>query len=276
MSDYEAAAEDGRPEHGRGRLSTRTRWISGLVTAVVVAAGGAVATGLVNGLFIDEPAPVLPGGGFTAGVSAVYACGQTYALAGGLDPDTGAGPLYELANASRPQMAQVLREQGGAAQTSVTVELILTGTSTRPTRILGVDVARLRTAPTLDGTLLRTPCDGTESVIPVSVDLDTAPRAMMSGSRPYFDGRNLDVSIDDRETLRVNMTAKQHSYSWIFAIRYIDSSGATATSYLDADGRIHTDPDNVLRDAEFTLTGPANRYAYVYRQSGSKFYPERE
>jgi hypothetical protein len=218
-----------------------------------------------------DPAPV-PGSGFTAAVNVIPKCGQHYSLADVIHPQTQAADLHAVSISDTAAMQVFLREHRGAPQSSITVEIVFTGTSRLPTRILDVKVDRLKTSTNLKGTALRTRCEGDPPARPVEVDLDLPPRDLVSQGKPYFDGKDLEVSIEERENLRMFVTAMANSYRWIFAVHYLDSTGVTTQGYLGVDGKIRDRPEEVPEDAEFSLTGPAPSYGVIYEASGGRFY----
>ncbi|SCL20488.1 hypothetical protein GA0074692_0880 [Micromonospora pallida] len=96
----------------------------------------------------------------------------------------------------------------------------------------------------------------------------------MRGKTPYFDRHDLDVTVEERETLRISVSARLHGYRWVFAIDHIDGSGAHVTSYLDSQGRLYDDIAHIPGEAEFSLTGAAKAYGARYQESGGRFYQE--
>lgn len=278
------------PAPGRSRVRRLSAWawvqIVALAGVIITTATAAVVSGAIDRLVFPKAAdattaPSTPatassptpersaeastGGTFAVAVSIIYKCGQAYALPGRLDPQTEAGKLN-----SEP-MPQVLEEFGGSPQSTVTIEMIFSGGTERPTRILDVTVDRLETAPNLDGSALYTPCQGDKQTISTFLNLDHPPRSLMDGNQAYFDGHDLDVTSTDRETLRIAVTAAEHSYHWIFAIRYLNAADAVATAYVGNDGRLYDRPDQVPASVVFSLTGPASKYAVAYQASDGRF-----
>jgi hypothetical protein len=239
------------------------------VTAIAATIGGNIGNRVVPPPVVPEPEP---GGGFTAAVNVIPKCGQHYALTNTIDPQTQAADLHAVSTSDASAMQAFLRGHDGAPQSTITVEIVFTGTSRLPTRILDVKVDRLKTSANLNGTALRTRCEGDPPARPVEVDLDAPPRELTSQGKPYFDGKDLEVSVEVRENLRVFVTAKANSYRWIFAVRYLDGTGKVTKAYLGADERAYDRLDAVPEDAEFNLTGPARSYGVSYEASGGRFY----
>jgi hypothetical protein len=239
------------------------------VTAIAATIGANVGARVVPPP--DEPEPE-PGSGFTAAVNVIPKCGQHYALADTIDPKTQAADLLAVSTAAAGAMEAFLIDHRGAPQNTITVEIVFTGTSRLPTRILDVKVDRIKTSTNLNGTALRTRCEGDPPARPVEVDLDAPPRELMSQGKPYFDAKDLEVSVEERENLRVFATAKAHSYRWIFAVHFLDGAGKATKGYLGLDGRIYDRSEEVPEDVEFSLTGPATSYSVVYEESGGRFY----
>ncbi|MEU7971011.1 hypothetical protein AB0B48_03120 [Micromonospora sp. NPDC049089] len=268
------ASDVAGPTGGMRRLSFKALTAIGtLATALVMAIVTAIGSN-IGGWFVSappEPEPK-PGSAFTAGIHIKPKCGQHYALAKALDPRTQAADLHALSVRDDGEMEAFLRAHRGSPQDTITVEVIFTGMSRTPTRILDVKIERLRVSPVLDGTALRTSCEGDPLARPVEVDLDTPPRELMSQGQPYFDQKDLEVSVEERENLRIVASAKANSYRWIFVVQYIDGSGNVAQGYLGADGQLHAQPDDVPQDAEFSLTGTATSYQVTYTESGGRFY----
>ncbi|WP_433494911.1 hypothetical protein ACQP26_03305 [Micromonospora sp. CA-248089] len=241
---------------------------------VVTAAAVAGATAYVNRSVPPPPEPTpTPGSGFEPAVRRIPKCGQSYAIGRTLDPQTEAAELLSI-DRGGPSFDDFLQRQHASPIGTITIEIVFTGRLQRPTRILDVRVARLETTQNLAGTELRTYCGGDPPARAVELDLDTPPRALISDKKPYFDGRDLDVTVEQRETLRISASARLHGYRWVFAIDHIDGSGVTVTSYLDANGGLYQDIAQVPDDAEFSLTGAAKTYGVRYQESGGRFYQD--
>jgi hypothetical protein len=241
-----------------------------LVGAVVTAVAITVATAWANRT-VPPPDPIA-GGGFTATVETAPECDQAYALPKPIDPRTEAAPLIAVEANDHKAVERFLQDQGGAPVGTTTVEVVLTGTSTNPTRIQDVAVARLRKAPVIAGTRLGTRCEGESDKRAVTIDLDSTGRPLLKDGRPFFKVKNLDVSISERETLLIAVSARQSSYCWIFSIRHPDTSGKSATSFLGRDGRLHPTANDVPQSADFCLTGPSKKYSTRYLATGPRFY----
>ncbi len=149
-------------------------------------------------------------------------------------------------------MQALLAKHQGAAQSTVTVEVVFTGTSVHPTRILDVKIDRLRRPANL--TSLRTECPGDPPARLLEVDLDTPPRDLMSDGEPYFVSKDLEVSIEERENLRIFVTAGECSCRWMFAVDYLDSTVTATRAYFGVHCQLHDWAEDVPQDAEFSLT----------------------
>ncbi|GLY03772.1 MULTISPECIES: hypothetical protein [Actinoplanes] len=251
--------------------------VIGVIVASVTAAGAALATAVVNQIVpppavpaTPEPTPA-PGSGFQAAVATIPDCGQVYALDRVVDPRTGAAPLLALDGSSAPAFDDFLAREKASPVGRITVEMVFTGLFPSPTRILGVRVDGLRQGPNSAGTSMTTACEGDSSTRAVTLDMDTAPRSLRQAGRPYFDGHDLDVSIVDRETLRITVTARRHGYSWFFAIDHIDGAGKQVTDYLDVHGTLHGERHEVREDGRFRITGTAGTYGASYVEDGARF-----
>jgi hypothetical protein len=237
------------------------------VGVVMAATAVAVITPLINNALDPKP-----GGAFTPGISVVPRCGQGYALPDPVDPRTQAAELLAIGPQNNVEIDRFIKARRGAATGTITVEITFTGTSQRRTRILSVDVARLTQTANLAGTSLKTPCEGDPPVRAVELDLDEPPRSLMSSSSPYFDKHDLDVTVEERETLRIFASANNNSYRWVFAVRYVAGTGQPVTGYLGTDGHLHSVLEQVSTENEFSLTGQAKSYAVSYKASGGRFY----
>nr|BFE70415.1 hypothetical protein GCM10020092_037160 [Actinoplanes digitatis] len=105
----------------------------------------------------------------------------------------------------------------------------------------------------------------------VTLDMDRPPRSLMHSGKPFFAEHDLDVTVAERETLRVSVTAQRRSYRWVFGIDHVDGAGARTTSYLDARGRLHRDRARVPEDDYFRITGAASTYGARYIEEGGRF-----
>ncbi|BBH70708.1 hypothetical protein ACTI_73930 [Actinoplanes sp. OR16] len=240
--------------------------IGAALLAVAVTVAGAFGTRLVDRIMGPEP-----GSGFEPAVAVIPRCGQVYAMDRVIDPDTGAAELLSLDGAGTAGFDDFLREQRAAPVESITVEITFTGQDQHPTRILDVRVEALQTAPNAAGTELATYCGGDPPTRTVTLDMDTPPRSLMSEGKPYFDGHDLDVSAQERETLRVSVSAARGNYRWYFAIDHIDGSNARTTSYIGRAGKLYTDAAEVPADDYFGVTGAAKAYGARYTETSGRF-----
>ncbi|BCY11835.1 hypothetical protein [Actinoplanes sp. L3-i22] len=249
-----------------------TAKIGGALLAIIVIAVGAWASKQAERHVPPAPDPKpTPGSGFEPAVTVIPRCGQIYAIDRVVDPDTDAAQLLGLAGSGAAGFNDFLRTERAAPVGSITVEVVFTGLLERPTRILDVRVDGLATTPSTAGTELQTYCGGDPPTRSVTLDMDTPPRSLMSAGKAYFTDRDLDVSVTERETLRISVSAARQNYRWYFAIDHIDATGARATSYLDAAGHLHTDPARVPVADFFAVTGAAKSYGARYTETGGRF-----
>ncbi|MET8152291.1 hypothetical protein ACIBSW_10750 [Actinoplanes sp. NPDC049668] len=265
------AAADAAPEPKAPWWQRLSAKIIALVVAVVTAVLVAAATAYVNRV-VPPPEPVpTPGSGFQPAVGTIPACGQVYALDRVVDPRTGAAPLLAVDGSDTPAFDALLDRERAAPVGAITVEIVITGRLQRPTRILDVRADGVRAEPSAAGTELTTDCAGDSQTRLVTLDMDRPPRSLMHSGKPFFAEHDLDVTVTERETLRVSVTAQRRSYRWVFRIDHIDGAGARTTSYLDARGRLHRDRARVPEDAYFRITGAAKAYGARYIEEGGRF-----
>jgi hypothetical protein len=262
-------------EASAGRLPG-ARWaaLGAVALAAFVAIATPVGANIVNRVLPPSTdAEPKAGGGFAVAVRVIPKCGQQYALADAINPQTEAAELDGFSSGGTDGRQAFLRDHRGAPLGTITVEAVFTGKSRLPTRILDVQIDRLETSTSLKGTSLRTSCQGDPPARSVEVNLDSPPRELMSQGRPYFAEKDLEVSLEERENLRIFLTANAKSYRWIFVVHYLDAAGRVTQGYVGTDGRIYDRSDAVPKDVEFSLSGPAASYDVTYEESGGRLYP---
>ncbi|MBN1170896.1 MAG: hypothetical protein JXA67_01875 [Micromonosporaceae bacterium] len=257
-----------RNQRNRRWLPNRTTLLATLgaaVTAAIVAFATGGAQSAVTALTAPKPTATSPGSGLTAAVDFVYPAGQSFAL-----PD----PLVDGHRSARFRagfsdlnrgLTGFLRDNAGAARERLIAKIVLTGRSDRPTRITGLRVNVITTAPVLAGTLISLPPPQGEGVTTsVTVDFDRGQTDVMQGDQPYFAGHTRDITKDDRVTFVVAFSGTARTYRWVMAVDCVDRKGAASTRYVDSTGHDYADPGNIPSANAFSITGTASQYAVKY------------
>jgi hypothetical protein len=214
--------------------------------------------------------------GFTVAVNEHYRAGQTYALSAPLTSGPQVAALLAGFTDRQHDMQSYLATNAGAPVGAFDAEIVFTGTRSDTVRIVQMRVQVIGTAPNLSGTQILTSSGGQSDTIPVTVDLDRpTPEVIAANGKPYFDGRDIDVSENVHETFQASFTVTKYLCRWIFAVDYIDPTGTRQSVYFDALGHLYPKATDIaVRDA-FALTGKAPGYTVTYQDNypaGSGFH----
>ncbi|GIH21450.1 hypothetical protein [Rugosimonospora africana] len=265
---------------GRRRRAVRRRVVRRLGIRGISAIGAVILAGLVALITTlaqtagntivhhsdGEPTATANGSGrgYMAAVNFQYPPGQVFALPRALTDGAQAAQLRAGFTDPVKDMTAFLQTNGGAARNDLNVRLVFTGTSSQPVHILSLQVIIKNLGPNLAGTAIKTSSGSSDETLPVRVDLDTPGRAFTRNGVDYFAGHELNVSSTDWETVDAHFTASKNAYWWLIAVRSVDLSGKSITSYLDSTGHLDDTPSSAPATTWFALSGPATKYQITY------------
>lgn len=249
------AAPTRAKEAEEGRWTAVGRWSAGILSAVIIAAIGAVITAWVNA---RGPAAVdrLSGGPpIKVGYVAVDRSQHEIALG---RPVTDPGERAVLrANASGARHDAVMARHQAAPIEEAAVTVVLTGNRSS-LRIVDIEPRILDRGPVADGALLIYSSAGTTDTIELSADLDTpVPRFVTAADRktPYFRKKQIDLKRDERVTLSLSVKGKAASYAFDLLVTVLAEDRTEQVSVEGPDG------------GPFRVTGLAGTYRSYYAVS---------
>ncbi|MFC7761717.1 hypothetical protein ACFQY4_29500 [Catellatospora bangladeshensis] len=157
-----------------------------------------------------------------------------------------------------------LAEQDGAPVADLRVNLVLTGHRATGISITGIDFVKLRTEPSLHGTLIPVISQGQAETIQLSADLDQAQPKIMKDRDEYFAGRRITLKTGEQESISFLVTGSKAYYRWVLGIDWVDEKGDAQRLFLDRSGRRYPDAAAVPDTGWFGLTGAASGYGATW------------
>jgi hypothetical protein len=276
------AKNDAPPPQEKSVIRTHLSKLVAGGSALVVIAVGALFTGigegavnrLVDAFSSDDgtpsPGPTLAKDALTVTVRTdIGIAGDLFSLK---DP-VSEGPIAFTLVAGKlgEPWDKFLDHHAGAPVGTVEVSLVLTGHRNPGVRITGLSVEKLKTEEILAGTSITLTTQGEAQSIKVTANLDEPrPRVLTKDGVPYFADRNITLKDGEQESLKVTMTASTMLYRWVFALDYVDETGAAHQIFFNRVGRVLPDAGSGPPDELFTLTGPAPKYQAAWRENLGK------
>lgn len=156
------------------------------------------------------------------------------------------------------ELSALLSRHRAARVGKAGVVVVLQGRRSQTIRIVDVRPHIIATGPVPDGTCVSLSTQGEGDTRVVTADLD-APRPPKG--RSTFLDKSIDLALDERVTVDVEVGAKRHFYEWDIEVTYDYGDGAVLrTTHIGSP-----------TGGPFRLTGAARRYQAVYRESGQGF-----
>jgi hypothetical protein len=211
----------------------------------LTATAGAAIAGLVATLVSQAGAPL---------VEAVSGDPIRATVAGSESMGGYALPHASVAVADRSltieEIPAYLTERGAVPVAELRTVLVLEGHKSGGIRITRIRPVVVRRSETLSGTYISCCVYGAGPIDPLEMEvaMDAAAPALRLDGKPYFPGKNIDLSLNERITLNLSFTARRHTYSWYMEVAYISAGHAEVMRISDTAGR------------PFTLTAMAKRY----------------
>jgi hypothetical protein len=137
-------------------------------------------------------------------------------------PVTSAADQVTLGSGTEPDsaVADLITRHGGAPVGGFNATIVLQGN--RPSlQIVDIQPQILSSGPGPTAAFLAYPQEGALDSVPVSVDLDAAFPAFMSGPVPFFGPHQVELKLGERETFDVSFTAARRSYEFNLLVTYI-------------------------------------------------------
>lgn len=243
-----------RPEEaGAGRWKATRTWVAGILSAVLIAAVGAVFTAWFNARGPDTVDRISGAPPIKVGHVAVDHSAQDTALRMPVtDPGERAALLGNTSGSGRDTIMASHR-RAPLEQANVTVVLIGNRSSVR---IVDIEPRVLDRKPVSDGALLVYTPAGEADTIELSADLDEpAPRFATAEDASYFRKKQIDLKRDEPVTLSLSIKGAAAYYEFDLLVTVL-AEDRTEQVTIEGPGK-----------TPFRVTGIADAYSAYYAVS---------
>jgi hypothetical protein len=188
------------------------RWVAGVVSGILVVAGGAWLLGFARSVS-DNSGPAIVAIGDIGPLST-----RCYALA---DPVTSAADKVTLLSgtASPAQVTALIARHGGVNVGRLVLTLILEG-HRDSLRIVNIQ-PQVRVVKPPTAALLQYASAGSVDITEVSANLDSPFPQLEENAQPYFNSKEIDLVRGERQTFRVTFEATTGSFKFNLLVTYV-------------------------------------------------------
>lgn len=160
-----------------------------------------------------------------------------------------------------------LEKHDGAPAGEVVITMVLTGHRDPGIRVTNIGVEKLDTQPVLAGTAIKLITQGEIESIKLTANLDEPRPRILTEGKPYFPDTNIALKAGEQISLKFTVTASAKFYRWVFAIDYVDESGAPQQVFVNRAGQRFTQASAGPPGDAFTITGKAPKYAAAWEEN---------